>query len=85
MEIGMQLLNLVVLGRMQLDAVLGQASAVGTNLGEQRNLFENTGSKLMNLTAKFPMVNSIMNSIRRKKSKVRGLRLQPWPALAEQH
>ncbi|KAK9792759.1 hypothetical protein WJX73_009120 [Symbiochloris irregularis] len=52
-----------------LDAVLGQASAVGANLGEQRHLFENTGSKLMNVTAKFPMVNSIMNSIRRKKSK----------------
>ena len=55
---------------VQLDAVLGQASAVSSNLGEQRRLFENTGSKLMTLTAKFPLVNSVLNSIRKKKSKV---------------
>lgn len=55
---------------VQLDAVLGQAHAVGANLGEQRSLFENTGSKLMNLSSRFPIVNNIMNQIRRKKSKV---------------
>ena len=57
-------------GFAQLDDVLGQAAAVGSNLGEQRRVFENTGSKLMTLTAKFPIVNNILNSIRRKKSKV---------------
>lgn len=57
-------------GRVQLDAVLGQASAVSGNLGDQRRLFEGTGNKLMTLTAKFPLVNNVLNSIRRKKSKV---------------
>lgn len=56
---------------MQLDDVLGQANAMSSNLTDQRRLFESTGSKLMTLTAKFPMVNNVLNSIRRRKSKVR--------------
>lgn len=55
---------------MQLDDVLGQANAMSSNLTDQRRLFESTGSKLMTLTAKFPMVNNVLNSIRRRKSKV---------------
>lgn len=55
---------------LQLDDVIGQAQAVSTNLGEQRRIFENIGSKLVNVSSKFPVVNGVMNAIRRKKNKV---------------
>ena len=55
---------------MQLDDVIGQAQAVSTNLGEQRHIFDNIGSKLVSVSSKFPVVNGVMNAIRRKKNRV---------------
>ena len=55
---------------MQLDDVIGQAQAVSTSVGEQGRIFDNIGSKLVSVSSKFPMVNGIMNGIRRKKNKV---------------
>ena len=55
---------------LQLDDVIGQAQAVSTSAGEQGRIFDNIGSKLVSVSSKFPMVNGIMNGIRRKKNKV---------------
>ena len=55
---------------LQLDDVLGQAQAVAGGLGEQRHLFDNVGAKLEGVATRFPLVNGLLNSIRRKKSKV---------------
>ena len=55
---------------LQLDDVIGQANSVSSNLAQQRGLFENIGSKIVNVSSKFPAVNSVMNAIKRKKNKV---------------
>ena len=39
-------------------------------MGEQRRVFDNIGSKLISVSSKFPVVNGVMNAIRRKKNKV---------------
>mmetsp|Transcript_32374 Transcript_32374/g.91738 ORF Transcript_32374/g.91738 Transcript_32374/m.91738 type:complete len:262 (-) Transcript_32374:51-836(-) len=52
-----------------LDDVMGTASAVAVNLGEQRRIFDGVGNKLMAVGAKFPVLNGLLNAIRRKKSK----------------
>lgn len=52
-----------------LDDVMGTATAVASSLGEQRRIFDGVGSKLMNIGAKFPVLNGLLNAIRRKKSK----------------
>mmetsp|Transcript_27733 Transcript_27733/g.71372 ORF Transcript_27733/g.71372 Transcript_27733/m.71372 type:complete len:259 (-) Transcript_27733:150-926(-) len=52
-----------------LDDVMGTATAVATSLTEQRRIFDGVGSKLMTIGAKFPVLNGLMNAIRRKKSK----------------
>lgn len=52
-----------------LDDVLGQADAVRGNLLEQRRVVDGIGDKLYSLGAKFPVVNGLLNAIRRKKSK----------------
>jgi len=52
-----------------LDDVIGQAQAVSSSLGEQRGLFDNIGTKLAGVSGKFPVVNGVLNSIRRKKNK----------------
>ena len=59
---------------LQLDDVLGQAQSVSHGLGDQRKVFESSGLKLQNLTARFPVVNGLLNSIKRKKNRVRALR-----------
>lgn len=64
---------------MQLDDVIGQAQAVTSSLGEQRRIFENIGGKLVSVSAKFPMVNGVMNAIRRKKNKVLRHCTAPFP------
>ena len=53
--------------------MIGQAQAVSSSLGEQRGLFDNIGTKLAGVSGKFPVVNGVLNSIRRKKNKVRSL------------
>lgn len=52
-----------------LDQVLAQATAVSTSLVEQRSFFNNVSDKVLKVGASFPVVNTILNSIRRKKSK----------------
>lgn len=55
-----------------MDDVIGQAQGVSANLQQQRAVFDSIGGKMSNLGARFPVVNSLLNAIRRKKSKVGG-------------
>lgn len=52
-----------------LDDVMGMAQGVATGLGQQRSVFDGVGGKLAGLGAKFPVVNSLMNAIRRRKNR----------------
>lgn len=52
-----------------VDEVLAQASTVSTNLMEQRRIFDNVTDKVLAVGARFPLVNGLLNAIRRKKSK----------------
>jgi len=52
-----------------LDDVMGMAQGVATGLGQQRTVFDEVGGKLAGLGAKFPVVNSLMNAIRRRKNR----------------
>ena len=54
----------------QLDDVMGQASSVAGSLTGQRRLFGNIGSKLADVSARFPVVNNFLTSIRRRKNRV---------------
>lgn len=53
----------------QVDELLTQAAGVSSNLMQQRRLFDNIQDKLMAVGARFPVVNGLLNAIRRKKSK----------------
>ena len=55
---------------MQLDEVMGTATAVAGRVGEQSRIFENIGNKVLAVGAKFPAINGVINAVRRKKSKV---------------
>lgn len=50
---------------------MGTAQAVAGGLGEQRRLFDRIGSRLEDVGARFPLVNSLLGAIRRKRSKAR--------------
>ncbi|GAX82393.1 hypothetical protein CEUSTIGMA_g9821.t1 [Chlamydomonas eustigma] len=52
-----------------VDEILKQASSVSQNLVDQRRLFDSIGDKVLSLGARFPVVNGLLNAIRRKKSK----------------
>lgn len=52
-----------------LDEVLGTAHGVASSLGQQRDVFEGTAGKLAGIGAAFPVVNTLLNAIRRKKNK----------------
>lgn len=52
-----------------LDEVMGTAQAVSGSLGQQRTVFEGVGGKMQSLGSKFPVVNSLMNAIRRRKNR----------------
>jgi len=52
-----------------VDALLAQSAAVSSSLGEQRRTFEAASEKLFSLGAGLPVVNGLINAIRRKKSK----------------
>ncbi|KAG1668118.1 hypothetical protein FOA52_003905 [Chlamydomonas sp. UWO 241] len=52
-----------------IDEVLSTAQAVSSNLMQQRQLFDSIGDRLLSVGARFPVVNSVLNAIRRKKSK----------------
>ena len=55
---------------MQLDEVMGTATAVAGKVGEQGRIFDNIGNKVLAVGAKFPAINGVINAVRRKKSKV---------------
>ena len=61
--------NTIQAGTSAIDAVLSEAGGIGNTLRDQRGLFDNLGNKLMSVGAKFPVINGLMNAIRRKKSK----------------
>jgi golgi SNAP receptor complex member 1 len=52
-----------------IDDVLGQAGHVASSLREQGGLFDNIGIKLAAAGAKFPVINGLMNAIRRRRSR----------------
>ncbi|QDZ20777.1 subunit 1 of Golgi SNAP receptor complex [Chloropicon primus] len=52
-----------------LDDVIGQAQNVASSLMQQRRVFDGVNSKLNMLGARFPVVNSLLTSIRRRKAK----------------
>ena len=52
-----------------LDDVIGQAQNVASNLMQQRRVFDGINSKLNVLGARFPAVNHVLTSIRRRKAK----------------
>merc|ERR1712176_1024202 len=52
-----------------LDDVIGQAQSVASSLMQQRRMFDGINSKLNMLGARFPVVNSLLTSIRRRKAK----------------
>jgi Golgi SNAP receptor complex protein 1 len=58
---------------MQMDDAMGQAQAVASSLADQRQMFDNIGSKLMTIGNKFPIVNGLLNAIRRKKNRVQSM------------
>lgn len=52
-----------------LDDVMGMAQGVATGLGQQRALFTGIGGKLAGVGSRFPVVNSLLNAIRRRKNR----------------
>ncbi|KAL4429846.1 hypothetical protein ABPG77_010963 [Micractinium sp. CCAP 211/92] len=52
-----------------LDEVMGTAQAVSSGLGQQRAVFEGIGGKMSSLGAKFPVVNTLLNAVRRRKNR----------------
>ncbi len=54
---------------LQVDDILSQAANVSGNLLGQRRVFEGAMDKLVQVGSRFPVVNGLLNAIRRKKSK----------------
>ncbi|KIY96604.1 Golgi SNARE 12 protein [Monoraphidium neglectum] len=52
-----------------VDDMLAQAQTVTRNLLEQRRVFDTVQDKLLSVGERFPVVNGLLNAIRRKKSK----------------
>ncbi|MEW5314602.1 MAG: hypothetical protein WDW38_006085 [Sanguina aurantia] len=52
-----------------VDEILAQAHTVSSNLLDQRRIFGNITDRLLTLGSRFPVVNGLLNAIRRKKSK----------------
>lgn len=53
----------------QADSVISQAQATSGALSHQRSLLGGTFSKVSTIGSKIPLVNSVLNAIRRKKSR----------------
>lgn len=54
----------------QVDDMLAQAQSVSRNLLEQRRIFGSVQDKLVTVGERFPVINGLLNAVRRKKSKV---------------
>ena len=52
-----------------LDGVLGQAGGVAAGLSTQRALFDAIDGKMDAVGARFPVVNSLLNAVRRRKNR----------------
>lgn len=52
-----------------VDQVIGQAQGVAASLTGQRQFFDIIDSKVASIGAKFPVVNSLLNAIRRRKNR----------------
>jgi Golgi SNAP receptor complex protein 1 len=50
--------------------MIAQAVSVSSSLADQRRVFESVTDKLGTIGERFPVVNGLLNAIRRKKSKV---------------
>jgi Golgi SNAP receptor complex protein 1 len=61
--------NLIDNSSSAIDDVIEQAQASLSTLTGQREMFEGMGAKLNQLGNKYPAINSLMNAIRRKRSK----------------
>jgi hypothetical protein len=62
----------------QVDDMLAQAQSVSRSLLEQRRIFSNVQDKLVTVGERFPVINGLLNAVRRKKSKVRELSDVLW-------
>lgn len=56
---------------LQVDDMLAQAQSVSRSLLEQRRIFSNVQDKLVTVGERFPVINGLLNAVRRRKSKVR--------------
>lgn len=74
---------------LQIDDVLGQAYDVSRGLNDQGKVFDSSGLKLQNLTSRFPAVNGLLNSIKRRKNRVRTSQTHgqasAWQSVKERH
>ncbi|KFM22829.1 Golgi SNAP receptor complex member 1-2 [Auxenochlorella protothecoides] len=61
--------GMVASSHAALDDVMGTAHGVAAGLGQQREVFEGVSGKLGSVGAAFPVVNTLLNAIRRKKNK----------------
>lgn len=52
-----------------IDTVVQQAYSVASGLGRQRDIFSSVDGRLGQLGSKFPVMNSMLNAIRRKKNR----------------
>lgn len=52
-----------------IDNVVAQAYGVASSLGQQRQMFDGIDARLAMIGAKFPVMNSVLNAIRRKKNR----------------
>jgi len=57
--------------------MLAQAQSVSRSLLEQRRIFSNVQDKLVTVGERFPVINGLLNAVRRKKSKVGRMGRQP--------
>ncbi|KDD71519.1 hypothetical protein H632_c4872p1 [Helicosporidium sp. ATCC 50920] len=52
-----------------LDDVLGTAQGVAGSLSSQRQLFDGISGKVSQVGQRFPVVNTLLNAIRRRKNR----------------
>ena len=61
--------GMISAGMAAMDGVIGQANAIAGSLTQQGSLLDNVGRRVGQVGHKMPLVNGILNAIRRKKSK----------------
>lgn len=52
-----------------IEDVVGNAQGIASNLVQQRQLFDSIDSRVASIGARFPVVNSLLNAIRRRKNR----------------